>query len=176
MPPLFLETRKLLRYDKRALGVFYYGIEKLRKSRLTREEVLSIYEEGILVVFTGHGLNYAPELNYALFFHKVRTRSPVVVTLKCYTGRSESHAEVIRNDHRGRLIVAGSVRNGKFTGVSTTWMKGIQPESGRHAFGLFMNDLLLDNYGIRREPSWSEQSADIGFLRLAGQGLFLNEM
>jgi hypothetical protein len=158
MASLFIETDKLLRYDERALGVFYQVIENLRNKRLAKEEVLSIYEQGIVFVFTGNGLNYAPELNYALFFNKVRTRSPLVVTLKCFAGRGESHGEVINHGDRGRLIVAGSVRNGTFTGVSTTWMKDIQPESGKHAFGLFMNDLLLDYYGIKREPSWSEQS------------------
>ena len=50
MPPLFIETQKLLSYDKRALGVFYQNIENLRNKRLTREEALSIYEEGIVFV------------------------------------------------------------------------------------------------------------------------------
>jgi hypothetical protein len=136
----------------------YNGIQYLRKRRLTREEVFSIYNEGIAIVFSGNGLAFAPELNYALFYGKVRMRSPALLTLTCHAGRGESHAEVIQNGPPGQLIVAGTVRNRKFTGVSTTWMKDIQPESGRHAFGLFMNDLLLDYYGIEREPNWSNQS------------------
>lgn len=161
MPHAFIETQVLRRYDERALSVLYRGIADLRKKRLTRQEVFSIYEEGVAVVFTGHGLSHAPELNYALFYSKVRVRSPVVLTLKCFAARNESHAEVIQNGDPGKLIVAGTVRNTKFSGVSTTWMKGIQPESGSHSFGLFMNDLLLDFYCIEREPSWSDQNAEM---------------
>ena len=161
MPHVFLETRLLHRYDPRALDVLYHGIQQLRKKRLTRQEVLSIYEEGIAIVFTGTGLNFAPELNYALFYAKVRVHSPTILTLICYASRGESHADVIQNGPNTQLIVAGTVRNRKFTGVSTTWMKEIQPESGKHAFGLFMNDLLLNYYHIRREPNWSHQSAQM---------------
>ena len=161
MAHVFLETRQLHRYDARALDVLYQGIQQLRKKRLTREEVLNIYDEGIAIVFAGTGLNFAPELNYALFYAKVRVRPPAILTLTCYTGNGESHAEVIQNGPSAQLIVAGTVRNRKFTGVSTTWMKEIQPESGRHAFGLFMNDLLLNYYHIRREPNWSHQNAQI---------------
>lgn len=160
MPRVFLETQKLRRYDERALGVLYRGIADLLKKRLTRQEVFSIYEEGVSIVFTGHGLNHAPELDYALFYSKVRLRSPVILTLRCVAASGQSHAEVIQCGNPDKLIVAGSVHNKKFNGISTTWMKGIQPESGRHSFGLFMNDLLLDYYSIKREPSWSEQSAE----------------
>ena len=158
MPHVLIKTRELRRYDERALGVLYRGIADLRKKRLTRQEVFNIYEKGLAVVFTGHGLNHAPELNYALFYCKVRLRSPLILTLKCFAARSESHAEVIQNGDPAKLIVAGTVRNRKFSGVSTTWMKGIQPESGSHSLGLFMNDLLLDFYRIEREPSWSDQN------------------
>jgi hypothetical protein len=161
MPHVFLETRLLHRYDARALDVLYQGIQQLRKKRLTRQEVLGIYEEGISIVFTGTGLNFAPELNYALFYTRVRIRLPVILTLTCHAGRGESHADVIQTGPPGQLIVAGTVRNRKFTGVSTTWMKDIQPESGRHALGLFMNDLLLNSYNIQREPNWSHQNARI---------------
>ncbi|UCF98972.1 MAG: hypothetical protein JSV89_05390 [Spirochaetaceae bacterium] len=161
MSHALLDTQKLRRYDERALDVLYRSIEELREKRLTRHEVFSIYNEGVRIVFAGHGLNYAPELNYALFYSKVRTLSPLVMTVKCFALRGESHAEVIRQGSPGQLIVAGTVRNRKFTGVSTTWMKGIQPDSGRHSFGLFMNDLLLDYYGIEREPGWSDQSYQI---------------
>jgi hypothetical protein len=161
MPHVFLETHELRRYDERTLGVLYRGIADLQKKRLSREEVFSIYEEGIAVVFTGHGLNHAPELNYALFYSKIRVRSPVVLTLKCFSARGESHAEVIQNGDPAKLIVAGTVHNSKFSGVSTTWMKGIQPESGSHAFGLFMNDLLLDFFNVERAPSWIDQDSQI---------------
>lgn len=161
MPHVFLETRLLHRYDARALDVLYQGIQQLRTKRLTREEVLSIYKRGIAIVFTGTGLNFAPELNYALFYAKVRVHPPAILTLTCYASSGESHAEVIENGPNARLIVAGTVRNSTFTGVSTTWMKEIQPESGKHALGLFMNDLLLNYYDIRREPSWSHQSARV---------------
>jgi hypothetical protein len=161
MPHVFLEPRKLRRYDERALGVLYRGIEDLRKKRLTREEVFGIYAGGVIVIFTGHGLNYAPELNYALFYSKVHLRSAALLTLTCHAARGESHAEAIQHGLPGTLIVAGTVRNGTFAGVSTTWMKGIQPDSGRHSFGLFMNDLLLDCYGIQREASWSDQNIAI---------------
>jgi hypothetical protein len=163
MPRVLLETRLLHRYDPRALDVLYQDIQQLRKKRLTRQEVFDIYNEGIKIVFAGNGLNFAPELNYALFYGKVRIHSPAILTLTCYAGRGESHAEVIQNGPPGKLIVAGTVRNRKFTGVSTTWMKDIQPESGRHAFGLFMNDLLLDYYRIEREPNWSNQSAQLWY-------------
>ena len=161
MPHVFLETRLLHQYNARALDVLYRNIQQLREKRLTRQEVVNIYEEGIAIMFTGTGLNFAPELNYALFYAKVRVRSPVILTLTCYASRGESHADVIQNGANAQLIVAGTVRNRKFTGVSTTWMKEIQPESGKHAFGLFMNDLLLDYYHIRREPNWSHQSAQV---------------
>jgi hypothetical protein len=159
MPHVFLETQLLHRYDKRALDVLYSGIQHLRRRRLTRQEVFSIYNEGIAIVFSGNGLTFASELNYALFYGKVRMPLPTILTLACYAGRGESHADVIQNGPPGQLIVAGTIRNGRFTGVSTTWMKYIQPESGKHTFGLFMNDLLLDYYRIEREPNWSSQSA-----------------
>jgi hypothetical protein len=161
MPHIFLEPRTLHRYDERALDVLFQGIQRLRKKRLTREEVLTIYEEGLTIVLNGTGLNFAPELNYALFYAKVRMRTPVILTLTCYAGRGESHAEVIQNGPSSQLIVAGTVRNRKFTGVSTTWMKEIQPESGKHAFGLFMNNLLLNYFQIQREPNWSHQNAQV---------------
>ena len=161
MPRVHLDTRQLRRYDERALGVLYRSIEILRNKPLTRQEVLDIYEEGLSVLFGGHGLNYAPELNYALFYSKVRMRSPVSLTLVCYAGRGESHQEVIEHGPPGRLIVAGTVSNRTFTGVSTTWMKHIQPESGKHALGLFLNDLLLDCYHIERTPSWSDRRAEV---------------
>lgn len=161
MPHVFLETRLLHRYDARALDVLYQGIQQLRKKRLTREEVLNIYKDGIAIVFTGTGLNFAPELNYALFYAKVRVHPQAILTLSCCAGRGESHAEVIENGPNARLIVAGTVRNRTFTGVSTTWMKEIQPESGKHAFGLFMNDLLLNYYRIQREPNWSDPVAQV---------------
>jgi hypothetical protein len=161
MPQVHLDTQYLRKYDERALGVLYRSIEFLRKKPLTRHEVLGIYEEGIAVIFTGNGLNFAPELNYALFYSKVRMRSPVLLTLACFAGRGESHQEVIEHGPPGKLVVAGTVRNRTFTGVSTTWMKHIQPESGRHALGLFLNDLLLDYYHIERMPSWSDQGAEM---------------
>ena len=161
MPHAFLDTQTLRRYDERALGVLYRGIADLRIKSLSKQEVFSIYEEGVIVVFTGLGLNHAPELNYALFYCKVRVRSTVILTLKCFAARSQSHAEVIQSGDPDKLIVAGTVHNRKFSGVSTTWMKGIQPESGQHSFGLFMNDLLLDYYYIERERSWSDQNSPI---------------
>lgn len=161
MPHAFLDTQALRRYDERALGVLFRGIADLRNRSLRKQEVFSIYEEGVVVVFTGHGLNHSPELNYALFYSKVRTRLPAVLTLKCYAARGQSHAEVIQTGDPGNLIVAGTVHNRKFSGVSTTWMKGIQPESGQHSFGLFMNDLLLDYYYIERELSWANQNTQI---------------
>ena len=133
---------------------------------MTRQEVFSIYKTGWRSCFAGNGLNFAPELNYALFYSKVRLRSPVLLTLTCRAGRGESHAEVIQN---GPPDAADRGRNRDATEnspvCSTTWMKGIQPESGKHAFGLFMNDLLLDYYGIdaRVELVGSERS-DVALL------------
>ena len=161
MPRVHLDTRLLRRHDERALGVLYRNIEILRRKPLTRQEVLNIYEEGLSVLFGGHGLNFAPELNYALFYSKIRMRSPVLLTLACYASRGESHQEVIEHGPPGKLVVAGTVRNRTFTGVSTTWMKHIQPESGKHALGLFLNDLLLECYQIERSPSWSDQGAEV---------------
>ena len=161
MPQALLDIKALRKYDERALGVLYRGIADLRNRRLSREEVFGIYEEGVVVTFTGHGLNYAPELNYALFYSKVRLLLPAVLTLRCVAVRSQSHAEVIQSGDPDKLIVAGSVHNRKFNGVSTTWMKGIQPESGQHSFGLFINDLLLDYYYIERELSWVNQNSQI---------------
>ena len=158
MPHLRLDTEILRQYDERALGVLYLAIEKLRKKPLTRQEVLRIYKEGITVVFSGHGLNFAQELNYALFYRKIRTRFPLVLALTCYAVQGESHAEVIEHGPLEKLVVAGTVSNRTFTGVSTTWMKGIQPDSGRHSLGLFMNDLLLDYYSIKLEAGWSDQN------------------
>jgi hypothetical protein len=158
---VLLDTQQLRRYDERALDVLYRSIEKLQKKRLTRHEVFRIYNEGVRIAFAGHGLNYAPELNYALFYSRVRALSPLLMTVKCFALRGESHAEVIQQGSPGKLIVAGTVRNRTFTGVSTTWRKGIQPDSGQHSFGLFMNDLLLDHYGIEREPGWSDGSDQI---------------
>ena len=161
MPQIHLDTRKLRLCDERALGVLYRSIESLRRKPLTPQEVFSIYQEGITVLFGGNGLNFAPELNYALFYCRIRMRSPVLLTLTCFADRGESHEEVIEHGPAGKLIVAGTVRNGSFTGVSTTWMKHVQPESGTHALGLFMNDLLLDCYHIERTPSWSDQDAEM---------------
>lgn len=158
MPHLRLDIETLRQYDERALGVLYLAIENLRRKPLARQEVLRIYKEGITVVFSGHGLSFAPELNYALFYKKVRTRFPLVLALACYAVPGESHAEVIERGPLDKLIVAGSVSSRTFTGVSTTWMKGIQPDSGRHSLGLYMNDLLLDYYSIKREPGWSDQN------------------
>jgi hypothetical protein len=158
---MFLETHRLHRFDKRALDVLFHDIEHLRRKQLAREEVLSIYNGGIAVMFTGNGLNVAPELNYALFYGGVRVRSPLILTLNCHTGHGESHAEVIQSGPPARLIVAGTVQNGTFTGISTTWMKDIQPESGRHSLGLFMNDLLLEYYHIEHKPQWSAQSTQM---------------
>jgi hypothetical protein len=163
MPHVFLETRLLHRYDPRALDVLYNDITHLLKKRLVKQEVLSIYKRGVAIMFAGNGLNFAPELNYALFYGKVRLRPPLILTLTCHAARGESHADVIQSGPPGRLIVAGTVQNRKFIGVSTTWMKYIQPQSGSHSFGLFMNKLLLDYYRIEREPSWSEQSAESSY-------------
>jgi hypothetical protein len=163
MPHFFLQTSWLYRYDVRALDVLYTDIGHLRKKRLVKQEVLNIYSGGVAIIFTGNGLNFAPELNYALFYGKVRMRTPLILTLTCHASRGESHAEVIKSGPPERLIVAGSVRNRKFIGVSTTWMKYIQPQSGRHSLGLFMNNLLLDYYRIEREPSWSAQSAESSY-------------
>ena len=159
MPPIFVQTPSLLRYDPSALDVLYQDIAHLSKKDLVKQNVLDIYKEGISIVFTGNGLNFAPELNYALFYANVRLRSPVILTLTCHASRGESHSEVIQSGPPGRLIVAGTVKNGRFSGVSTTWMKYVHPKSGRHTFGLFMNQLLLDYYDIEREPSWSGQDA-----------------
>ena len=70
MSHVFLEPQILHSYDERALDVLYHSIQRLRKKRLTRQEVISIYNRGITVVFTGNGLDLAPELNYALFLPK----------------------------------------------------------------------------------------------------------
>ena len=83
--------------------------------------------------------------------------------LKEYTAgiKPEEVTEEYLGGDLDKLIVAGTVHNRKFSGVSTTWMKGIQPESGQHSFGLFMNDLLLDYYYIERELSWADQNSQI---------------
>jgi hypothetical protein len=163
MPRVFLQTPLLHRYDPRALDILYRDVAHLRRKRLLRQDVLDIYNGGISIVFTGTGLNFAPELNYALFYAKVRVRSPLILTLTCHAARGESHAEVIQSGPAGHLIVAGSVQNRKFVGISTTWMKYVHPQSGRHSFGLFMNQLLLDCYHIEREPSWSEHEAESSY-------------
>ena len=132
MPQTFFDTQALRRYDEKALGVLYRGIADLQNKSLSKQEVFSIYEEGVVVVFAGHGLTYAPELNYALFYSKIRARVPMVLTLRCVTARSQSHAEVIQNGDLDKLIVAGTVHNRKFSGVSTTWMKGIEPSFSQY--------------------------------------------
>jgi hypothetical protein len=163
MPQVFLETPLLHRYDPRALEVLYSDIVHFRRRRLVQQEVSGIYSGGVTIIFTGSGLNFAPELNYALFYENVRLRTPLRLTLTCHASRGESHAEVIQSGPAGRLIVAGTVRKRKFAGVSTTWMKYVHPQSGRHTFGLFMNQLLLDCYHIEREPSWTEQTAESSY-------------
>jgi hypothetical protein len=154
-----LDTQALRRYDENALGVLFRIIADIRGRRLSREEVFSIYDNGVVVVFTGHALNHAPELNYALFYSKASTRLPVILTVKCFTVRSQSHEEVIKYGDRGRLVVAGTLHNRKFGGISTTWMKGIQRDSGQDTLGMYLNDLLLDYYDIQREPTWASPIA-----------------
>ena len=116
MAQSFLDTQAFRKYDEKALGVLYRGIADLRNKVLSREEVLNIYTEGVVIVFSGHGFSQAPELNYALFYSKVSARLPMILTLKCFTARSQSHAEVIQNGDADKLIVAGTLHNRKFSG------------------------------------------------------------
>ena len=155
----FLDAQALKRYDHNALEALFHAVADLRGKRLTRAEVLSIYAEGVMLVFSGHALSHAPELNYALFYSRASTRLPVILTLRCFTARSQSHAEVIRYGDPERLVVAGTLHNGKFSGASTTWMKSIDPKSGRHTLGLHLNQLFLDYYDVEREPSWANPVA-----------------
>lgn len=154
-----VDTQALRKYDEKALGMLFRAIADLRGRRLSREEVFSIYDEGVVVVFAGHALNHAPELNYAIFYSKASNRLPVILTVKCFTARSQSHEEVIRYGDRERLIVAGTLRNRRFSSISTTWMKGIERDSGQYTLGMYLNDLLLDYYNIQREPTWASPIA-----------------
>jgi hypothetical protein len=161
MPYLQLDLPTLRDYDETALGVLYRDIAILRGTRLTPSEVRGMYATGITVALAGHGLGPAPELNYALYYRRMSSSLPAVLTLACYTGSGQSHDEILRQDRPERLVVAGTLNSGSFSGVSTTWLKLIRPGSGRHSLGVFMNGLLLGAYNIggasNRAPSaaWS---------------------
>jgi hypothetical protein len=153
MPYLQLDMSAVREYDEGALGVLYRDIADLRRGRLNQHEVRSIYQDGISVVLTGHGLSRASELNYALFYARANSSLPAVLTLVCVAGSGQSHAEVIQQGNLERLIVAGTLNHGRFSGVSTTWLKLAHPGSGKHALGMFMNDLLLGVYHVKGKAS-----------------------
>jgi len=148
MPYLQLNLSAIREHDQRALGALYRDIADLRGTRLNPEEVRSMYWRGIGVSLTGHGLGPAAELNYALFYRRISSSLPAVLTLSCCTGNGQPHEEIIRQDRPERLIVAGTLNNGSFAGVSTTWLKRTRPGSGKYALGLVMNELLLAAYHV----------------------------
>ena len=153
MPYLQLDLGAIRNFDEGALGALYRDIATLRRKRLIREEVHRLYENGITVMLAGHGLGPEPELNYALFYGRIRPSLPAVLTVVCISGSGQSHEEVIQQGDPERLIVAGTLNNGRFSGVSTTWLKQAHPGSGKHALGMFMNDLLLGVYNIKGDAN-----------------------
>jgi hypothetical protein len=152
MPYLQLDLSAVRSYDEGALGALYRDIAVLRRKKLVQDEVRSIYRSGITIMLTGHGLGPEAELNYALFYSRIKPSLPATLTVSCIAGSGQSHAEVIQQGDPDRLIVAGTLNNGSFSGVSTTWLKQAQPGSGKHALGLYMNDLLLKVYNIKGDP------------------------
>jgi len=99
-------------------------------------------------VLSGHGLGGQVELNQALLYENVSPSLPAVLTLVCVAGSGQSHAEVIQQGDPARLIVAGTLNDRRFSGVSTTWLKHVHPGSGKYGLGMFMNDLQLTVYGV----------------------------
>jgi hypothetical protein len=159
MPYLQLDLSTVRDYDENALGALFRDIADLRGARLTPEEVRSMYRDGIVVTLTGHGLGPAAELNYALYYRRISSSLPAVLTLVCHVGSGQSHDEILRQDRPERLIVAGTLNNGSFAGTSTTWTKQARPGSGKHALGVFMNGLLLAAYNIDGVPARTPESA-----------------
>ena len=165
MPYLQLDLSALRDFEESALGVLFRDLSALRGTRLTPEEVREMYANGITLALSGDGLGRAAELNYALYYRRMSAVPPAVLTLVCYAASGQSHDEILRRDRPHRLIVAGTLNNGSFSGVSTTWLKLTKPASGRHALGLFMNQLLLSAYGIggpanrAQAVTWSEAAS-----------------
>jgi hypothetical protein len=159
MPYLQLDLSTVRDYDESALGALYRDIADLRRARLSPEEVRRMYREGITVALTGHGLGPATELNYALYYRRISSSLPAVLTLVCHAGTGQSHDEILRQDRPERLIVAGTLNNGSFGGLSTTWLKQAEPGSSSRALGMFMNELLLGAYHIGGVPNRAPASA-----------------
>ena len=150
MSLLHLNLKALREYQENALGSILDTVANLRRKNLEREEVLSIYKNGILISLTGDGLINAPALNYAFFYYKGSKGLPLKISIRCFTSRGSSHSEVIQSGGFDRLIVAGTLSNGGFSSLSTTWLTEVPQESGRYYLGLFLNDLILSCYNIER--------------------------
>ncbi len=150
MPLLHLNLRALIEYQETALVSILDTVADLRRKSLEKEEVLSIYKNGIQISLTGAGLINVPALNYALFYNKGSKRLPSKIHIRCFISRGSSHSEVIQSDSFDRLIVAGTLLNGGFSSLSTTWQTEVLHDSGRYYLGLFLNDLILSCYNIKR--------------------------
>ncbi|MBN1835451.1 MAG: hypothetical protein JW820_06335 [Spirochaetales bacterium] len=162
MPNVHLDLSALRDFDERALGALYEDIAKLPGVRLAPDQVRRMYAEGLTVVLTGYGLSREGDLSYALYYRRISFSYRTVLTLACYTGSRQPHEQVMRQDRPERLIVAGTLNHGRFSGLSTTWVKLMRPGSGRHALGMFMNGVLLAAYGVEGVASLAPASAWCG--------------
>jgi len=121
-------------------------IESGMGRELTPEEGNEILENGIPLVITG-GPKGTFWQNYAFFYRPPRRGNSTKPKLGIDGYFStEDHTKFIRE---GYPLFGGTIDNEKFDGVSQTWINMVGEGSIRYNFGLKLNRVMLNHFGLK---------------------------
>ena len=140
-----LNLRELDKKDRRISPYILNVIANLMRKNLNTEDVREIYNQGIQISFRGDAPFDTGYQNYVLSYPtKVSKELPVKLKVNCCFS-TLNHAGMIKNRDP---IVAGILKEDRFSSFSSKWMKEAPLQSTAYNFGEFVNEIMLDHFDL----------------------------
>lgn len=140
-----LNLKKVKEYDEKLLYTIFDTIAYFKEKRLTQEEILNYYHNGINLTIHGNIRNDLDEVNYAIFMSKVTNNR---IILNCKSAKaSTGHEDLMESKGKEILLYAGIAKKGHFASDSSNWTKIVSNQQTE--LGHLINSIVCKYFHIK---------------------------
>ena len=112
----------------------------INNTTINKEVVQEMVNDGICALSIIDDIGEA----WKSFFTNISSKSVIAIKVNCRFS-SLNHAGMVQNKDP---IVAGILKENKFSSFSSTWMKEAPNQSPAYNFGKFVNEMMLDHFDL----------------------------
>lgn len=139
-----LELKNL---DKETANQFFVALSRYwKKDKLTKDNIISIYNSGVELNFVGGAPGNMKEQVYVLYYRKFSDSIPLKLIINVVVASGSSRHDDLLS--KGDVIVAGTILNGKFESFSSSWLSKVQSGTPAYHFGAAINKIFTKAFGI----------------------------